>query len=455
MRAMSHDSDLPRVRPSKDAERAIAYLRTPLAVRERAETVFAAGLAGELWHFGIDMSKLDAVGQRVAEVTRERYPDLRIPYHSRWSHFGAGGVDRMAALRAHLDRLDPRERGRCLYDLVITSVLLDAGAGSRWRYREPDTGMELARSEGLAVASLHMFARGGFSSDPDTPYRADAEGLRRVTAASLAEHFQVSGENPLVGVSGRAALLQRLGEALVQHPEMFGLSGAEPGAEPGTHDQAPGRGSLRVGHLFDHLCDQAQAGVQAGDGAGDRVGPLAATAVLHAVIDGLGTIWPGRINIGPVNLGDVWRHYAAGGTGFSAGLVPFHKLSQWLAYSLIEPLEEAGVEVTGLDELTGLPEYRNGGLFVDMGVLVPKHDDVVGRAHLPSDEIVVEWRALTIALLDRVAMPVRRALGLDPSSLPLVKVLEGGTWSAGRQVASERRPDGGPPIRIDSDGTVF
>ena len=84
-------------------------------------------------------------------------------------------------------------------------------------------------------------------------------------------------------------------------------------------------------------------------------------------------------------------------------LVPFHKLSQWLAYSLIEPLEALGIVVTGIDELTGLAEYRNGGLFIDLGVLRPRDPAVLGNAHEPGSEIVVEWRALTVALLDRLA----------------------------------------------------
>ena len=53
----------------------------------------------------------------------------------------------------------------------------------------------------------------------------------------------------------------------------------------------------------------------------------------------------------------------------TSGLVPLHKLSQWLAYSLIEPLQTSGIGVTDIDGLTGLAEYRNGGLFVDTGVL--------------------------------------------------------------------------------------
>ena len=55
--------------------------------------------------------------------------------------------------------------------------------------------------------------------------------------------------------------------------------------------------------------------------------------------------------MGGVNLGDVWRHSQITGPGLTAGLVPFHKLSQWLTYSLIEPMLVAGITVTGLDEL--------------------------------------------------------------------------------------------------------
>ena len=151
----------------------------------------------------------------------------------------------------------------------------------------------------------------------------------------------------------------------------------------------------------------------------------------------------------------MWRHPAAGGTGSSAGLVPFHKLSQWLAYSLFEPLQRAGHTIAQPGALTGLPEYRNGGLLVDLGVLVPKHDAVRGEVHTPDEEVIVEWRALTVALLDRVAERVRERLGKSPAQLPLANILEGGTWAAGRAVAARLRDGGGPPIRIASDGTVF
>jgi hypothetical protein len=160
--------------------------------------------------------------------------------------------------------------------------------------------------------------------------------------------------------------------------------------------------------------------------------------------------------LGGVNLGDVWRHpavRAADSAGdLTDGLVPFHKLSQWLSYSLIEPLEDAGVAVTGVAALTGLPEYRNGGLLVDLGVLEPKHRSVLGKVHEVDSEVVVEWRALTVALLDELAPLVRARLGKSEAEWPLSKVLEGGTWSAGRRIARERRPGGGPPISVARQG---
>ena len=166
-----------------------------------------------------------------------------------------------------------------------------------------------------------------------------------------------------------------------------------------------------------------------------------AASILAAVLEKLSPIWPSP-------MGDVWRHSAI-------GLVPFHKLSQWMSYSLVEPIEGAGLKVVDLDALTGLPEYRNGGLLVDAGALRPKQSALLTQTFAPGDEPIVEWRALTVALLDRIGAHVRVHLGMDAKQLPLVKVLEAGTWFAGRVLAAERRPGGGPPIAVDSDGTVF
>ena len=119
--------------------------------------------------------------------------------------------------------------------------------------------------------------------------------------------------------------------------------------------------------------------------------------------------------------------------------MPLHKLSQWLAYSLIEPLQWAGIEVTDIDGLTGLAEYRNGGLFIDTGVLTLRDPAAAQREHDVDSELVVEWRALTVALLDRLAEIVRARLNMDRETLPLAKILQGGTWAAGRNIARQLR----------------
>ena len=134
--------------------------------------------------------------------------------------------------------------------------------------------------------------------------------------------------------------------------------------------------------------------------------------------------------------------------------MPFHKLSQWLSYSLLEPFEWAGVQVTGLEQLTGLPEYRNGGLLLDAGLLQLKDPAWAAQAWQPADQLIVEWRALTVALLDELAPLVRAELGLTEAQMPLACVLEGGTWAAGRAMAQRLRA-GAPPLNIVSDGTVF
>jgi len=408
---------------------AVRLLRAPATIRQRCTAIAAAVSAGRSKHFDIDRSALPAVAEGVARLTRARYPTLAIPYHSRWRHFEAGGIDRKSELDACLSGRDAATVARAQIDLTVVSVLLDAGAGPTWGFVERESSQRFVRSEGLAVASFRAFMAGRFSSDAQQPWRVDAAALARLDALSLAEIFQVAHTNPLVGLDGRAALLHRLGEALDAQPETFG---------------APGRPGL----LFDALTGTATNG-------GATPSRLGAARILGALLDAFSGIWPSGQSLGDVPLGDAWRHAHAGGHGASAGWVPFHKLSQWLTYSLLEPFEWAGVRVDELDALTGLPEYRNGGLLIDAGVIVPRDRGFAARRYAPSDEWVIEWRALTVALLDELAPLVRAALGDAAAAMPLACILEGGTWAAGRLIATQLREGGPPPLQIDSDGTVF
>lgn len=392
---------------------AAAALRGTRVIRERAGLLTERARNGGSPWFTVHDGALDSAASLVADVTRRNYPDLQIPFHSRWRHFQAGSVDRTASLLTGSD-------ARALVDLTVVSVLLDAGAGPAWSYVEPETGLLLSRSEGLGVASFHAFTAGLFSSEPDDPLRVDAGGLAGLTVARLAEAFQADSANPLVGLDGRVAILRRLGAVLAATPDVFGADG-RPG---GMLDGMAGRCTVR------------------------------AHDILTTVLASLAPIWPGANMIGEQPVGDCWQHPAVGGPGLTAGWMPFHKLSQWLTYSLLEPFGWAGVSVTDLDELTGLPEYRNGGLLLDTGVLRLRDPRWADRKLETADELVVEWRALTVALLDELAPLVREQLGVDADRLPLARVLEGGTWAAGRLLAQELR-GGLPPLSIVSDGTVF
>lgn len=382
--------------------------------------------ADALPHFRFDAAKLGATADYVADVIRTRYPDLRVPLHARWRHFVIGGRDLWAEAAAKASWRDQASRARAAFDLAIVSVLLDAGAGPDWRYHDVATGLAVGRSEGLALASLRMFEAGLFSADVRDPLRADAARLIGLSADALAAGFQVSDGNPLAGLAGRAGLLARLGRAMTGNPAVFAQADA-----------------ARAGGLFDHL-------VASADGKA-----LPAPAILRSLLLHLGMIWQDRLSLGGVPLGDTWRHRGIKRSDASNGLVPLHKLSQWLSYSLIEPLQQAGLVVTAVDGLTGLAEYRNGGLFIDSGVVTPREPD---KAHAPlpvGSELVVEWRALTVGLLDALLPLVRERLGVTRADFPLGALLEGGTWAAGRKIAKEKRADGAPPLTVVSDGTVF
>ena len=191
--------------------------------------------------------------------------------------------------------------------------------------------------------------------------------------------------NPLVGLEGRVDLLRRLGKLVASTPDIFG-----------RHD-AP-----RPGGLFDQLKARAENG------------RLPASTILSELLQQLGPIWPSRLTLGGIALGDCWKHPSLVTDDATNGMVPLHKLSQWLAYSLIEPLQTRGLEVIDIDGLTGLAEYRNGGLFIDAGVLAFRDEQDAQREHEVSSALVVEWRALTVALLDRSPTACESGSGLMP-----------------------------------------
>lgn len=449
--------DVPLPKAPDPALDPAGYLRSIYAVRERSKLVLEKAKANQLKHFTVDMSKFqDTAGYVVSIIKRDYAPDYSsIPPHGRWQHFEVGGRPRIDQLMASWpSTVDNQERTRRLIDLFLVSVLLDAGAGTKWQYKSKESGKIYRRSEGLAVASLEMFKAGIFSSDASEPCQVDSAGLKRLDVKTMARGLQVTEDNPIDGLEGRTGLLMRLADAL-QNQQVFGLE-----ARPGN----------MLDYLLSHPSTQASSV------------PIIPLPTLWSVLmDGLSPIWPAtRTQIDGVSIGDAWpcSVMPSHPTHPWENIVPFHKLTQWLTYSLMVPMTKLlNVYFAGSELLTGLPEYRNGGLLIDTGLLTLKAEDsqrglaqyqrnaqLKGQPNMEvvplftaDDDVIVEWRAVTVGFLDELLAEVNSLLGLTGNEkLSLAQMLEAGSWKGGREIAEVSRPNTKePPIMILSDGTVF
>jgi hypothetical protein len=404
---------------SIDKELIASELMQLSAIRHQCTKLYDLAKKGQLGFFDVNESKLHIAVDETEKSLRERYPSMKVLPHSRLRHFEA----RQLSSLLESWQCDKVEKARRLVDLVTVSVLLDAGAGPQWRFIAPG-GEEIRASEGLAMASWELFSSGFFSTDTAMKMRANSQALKLVSDEALSQGLQVSRSNPLLGIEGRARLLRNLGEALEAHPEFFG-------------NEVP-----RPGNLVDYLIAHAEGG---------KVG---LEHLWRVCSEGLNSIWPLQPN--GIIRGDVWTHASLKTEAPGSDLVPFHKLTQWLVYSIIDAVQHVlGLEVTGTSALTCLPEYRNGGLLIDSGVIALKDPSWLSQEVNVGTELIVEWRALTICLMDKLADELRKRLSMSANELPLAAVLEGGTWHAGRAMASKARSDGSAPIRIRLDGTVF
>ncbi|CAJ2506571.1 Uu.00g007080.m01.CDS01 [Anthostomella pinea] len=461
--------------PSLDAA---GYLRSLGAVRERSKIVTEKALRNKLTHFDVDLDRFPDVVTFVCGIIKRDYdaPFSSIPGHGRYQHFCVGGRDRIATLLSTFpDNVDNTEKCRRLIDLFLVSVLLDAGAGTTWSFKSAENGRIYKRSEGLAIASLEMFKTGLFSSNPSNKFQVDKDGLRSLTVDQLARGMQSRPGCEVAGLEGRAQLLMRLGTALAEKRDFWGDSG-----RPGN----------MIDYLLAHPTTQASST------------PIVILPVLwNVLMSGLAPIWPAsRTAIDGISLGDAWpcssmpqqatspnspsfspfpNSQSASTTAPWESILPFHKLTQWLTYSLMQPMQSLlRIQFAGTELLTGLPEYRNGGLFIDLGVMTLKRDETerglqnysdycrrtgekgieVAPMFEPSDDVIVEWRGVTVGFLDKLCAEVNKALRqeLNGGELTLAQLLEAGSWKGGREIAEVSRPNTKePPILIDSDGTVF
>lgn len=398
-------------------------LFSPEEVRRRAHMLLECARAGELAHVRVDLDRLGLAVETVLGRIREAYPDFQIPPYGIWRELEAGGVDRWEAMASARGFGAAEEMLAAAADLAILGCFMITAQPEGRRYEDPMTGTVVSGRTASVLAAFHMFAAGSFSCHMTDPYRVDAETLIRLDLKELADGLQWHAQEDVDFLEAMQRHLKRFGEALALRPDLFGDGDA-----------------TRPGLLAVRLVREGSGAVGAGE-------------LLDGLLQALAPVWDGGAQDGDMSFGDSFRHSALTATDLEA-IVPFHLAAQEMVYSLVEPLAWAGVEVEGLDALTGPSDLIHAALFVETGVLSVRN----GETQLGPDaqrDRMIELRAVMVALVDRLAGRLAGELGVAAGQVPLTCVLEGGTGRAGRAIL-----EGQPELernlgKILNPGAVF
>lgn len=343
-------------------------------VRERAWMLLAAVERGESEHFNLSPESVSTVALALASAIRETTPDLRPPLATLWPRLQRDHPAAVERLAASVAGLDGQGRARAGADMALLALVI-----------APD-GVE----PGLG-ALAQFFAAGGTTTRPADGPALNAPGLRRLlagdTAVALPDELR-----PVLQDPATRQRLETLATGLEQDAETFGADG-------------------RFGTLLDRIAGPARSDGLTAQGMLDRLGPL------------LDPVAGSTVRIGGSIAGDIWRHPLAWADDRSRELVPFHCLLQSLVLDLVEPLAEAGIKLDGLEELTVPATRRLAADILRLGLVNPRHAAVARLRHPPGSDIVVELRALSIALADRLVDRLRQELNLTVRDLPAVRIV--------------------------------
>ncbi|WFE89280.1 DUF1688 family protein [Roseibium porphyridii] len=388
------------------AEFSAPILFQPQEVRRRAHAFLDMGIAGKLNHVGLDLTKLDDALGLVLETTKEIYPDFQIPPYGIWRAFETGGIDRWSAMASAREFESAQEMLLAAADLALLALFMKTRRPGNWVFEDPMTGSKVAGDDALALAAFHMFASGSFSGEMTDPYRVDAETLVRLDLNELTSGLQWDRDADQELLSAMQAHLKRFGEAMALRPDLFSEGNV-----------------TRPGVLALRLAGEADAGIDA-------------SKLLDNLLETFAPVWDGGAKAGDVGLGDSFDY-----TGKSAGsettTVPFHLCAQEMVYSLVEPFAWAGFEVTGLQDLTPPSDLAHAALFVQTGVLAISSENDEALPEETKTDRMVELRAVSAALADKLADRLRSELDVSADQVPLTCILEGGTRRAGLRILSQ------------------
>ena len=341
-------------------------------------------------YFEINLEKLDQTVDDLLEFILKKYPKMNIGMHSRLNHIPEW-YDLVQKWKCPLN-----EKIKRLIDLLFVSVLLDGGSGENWKYIS--NNIEYRRSEGLGKCVYNMFISGFFSLDEKQPYKVDMNRIKLINLDEFKNEFQISKDNILIGLENRLENLVNFSKFMINN-DNFNINN-----------------NIRPGNIFDKIYNNLEIDL-------DK---------LYEII----------FSFSPI-INDV--HYYKPLDVY----VPFHKILQWLSYSLIDLFKKFNISIRSDNYLTALPEYRNGGFLIDSNIINFKNNNLKNIFHEINSDIIIELRASTIVLIDIIKDKINIK---KKNNLNISQVLEGGTWRYGRYLANKNNIS---PIKIKSNGIIF
>lgn len=395
----------------------------PEEVRRRSQDLLGVAGSSGLQHVDVDLSGLSDILVMLLETTRENYPDFHIPPYGVWRDFEVGDIDRWSALANARAFESAEELLAAAADLAILGAYMKTMHPSGWTYEDQMTETRVSGNQASALATFHMFAAGSFSSEMTDPYRVDADTLIRMEKDELAFGLQWDLQDDVDLLEAMQKHLKRLGEALALRPDLFSKG------------------------------DVTRPGLLAVELAKESGEAVSANVILDKLLEALAPVWVGGAETGDITLGDSFRHSGTGSAETDT-VIPFHMAAQEMVYALVEPFAWAGFEVSELELLTAPADDVHASVFLKAGVLkirdgpeAPTEDGVRDR--------MVEIRAITIALTDKLADLLRRELDVPAEQLPLTCILEGGTSRLGTRFLREGFGESEKLGRYLNPGAVF
>ncbi|MBO0345675.1 DUF1688 family protein [Roseibium sp. CAU 1637] len=385
-----------------------AAVSDPVKMREAAHEVWVAACAGDVPRITVRAERLAPLAQLLAEGMERAFPDMQMPPLGCWRWLEADDTDRWGIVASGVGFVTAEEMLIAAADLAVLTAVMNIDVAPTWRFEDPFTGNDVNGEKGLAIAALTLMSRGYFSADPARSFQVNAEALLALSEEELGPALQMEGDDHSQALQCMTGHLQRFGEVVGLRSDLFSQKGA----------LRPGHGVLKVWQEADRMA------VDTG-------------MLFKTLFNGLAPLWTGGAERGDLILADAWEDFPADDVEPAPSrILSFQAPLVSIAYSLLEPLAWAGIEMENLEVLPPIADFDHVALLIGAGVLELEASDAeLGEAEAQATGLAL--RALSLAAVDGLAEELRRIFLADGAMLPMTVVIATGTRPAARAAALE------------------